>query len=332
MTADETVHDLLVVGAGPTGIALGAEARRRDLDVLVVDAGALTAAILDFPTDMVFFTTRDKLEIVDVPFTITEEKPSRRQALRYYRAVAERYRLPLALHERVTALRPEGDLFVVATEGRHGRRLHRARTVALATGYFHRPRRLGVPGEDLPWVHHRYREPYAHHGEHVAIVGGGNSGSEAALDLWRNGARVTLVHRGAGLRPTVKYWLKPDVENRIEEGSIAALFATAVVAFEDPGTLRLRGADGAERTLAVDAAYVLVGYDPDLDLARSAGVTVDPVTSVPAFDPGTGESDVPGLYLVGTVRAGRDTNRVFIENSREHATQVADAVRRRLRP
>ncbi len=325
--------DLLVVGGGPTGIAVAAEAKRRGLDALIVERGGLTQSLLDFPVDMTFFTTRDLLEIADVPFTIAEDKPSRRQALRYYRAVAARYQLAVALHEEVTAIEATSEGFAVATrslrEAGPGAppSTRRARHVAVATGYFDNPRHLGVVGENAPWVRHRYREPYPHFGEHVAVIGGGNSAAEAALDLWRNGARVTLVHRGGALKPTVKYWLKPDVENRLTEGSIAGRFDTVVRAFDDH-QLVLAGPAGEER-LAVDAAYVLIGYEPTFDLLRRAGVEVDARTLVPRVDAATCESNVPGLYVAGTLQAGRDTGRIFIENSRDHALRIVASVRRK---
>jgi len=313
--------DLLVVGAGPTGIAIGAEARRAGLDVLLVDRGPLTAAIQDFPTYMTFFTTRERLEIAGLPFTIPEEKPDRRQALAYYRAVAEHHRLPLALHEEVvTVAAAAGGGFQVTTRSAAGERQRAARAVALATGYFGQPRRLDVPGEDLPAVHARYREPFAHAFERVVVVGGGNSAAEAALDLWRAGARVTLVHRGAGIKPTVKYWLKPDIENRIAAGEIAARFEARVIEFR-AGVVAIAGPQGVEQ-LPCDAAYVLIGYQPDVDLLRRCGVTVDPETLEPSCDLETCESNVPGLYLAGTIQAGRDTGRIFIENSRDHGGRI----------
>jgi len=250
--------DLLVVGAGPTGIAIGAEARRAGLDVLLVDRGPLTAAIQAYPTFLEFFTTRERLEIADIPFTIPEAKPTRRDALAYYRAVVERYGVPLALYEEVLVARREGEEFAVETAAvRDGRRrTRRARAVAIATGYFFGPQRLGVPGEDLPWVRYRYVEPYPHYGQDVVVVGAGNTAAEAALDLWRNGARVTLVHRRSELKGGVKYWLKPDLENRIEEGSIRALFDSLVCAFRPDGTVEVRTPAGPE-LLPAQAAYVL---------------------------------------------------------------------------
>lgn len=320
--------DLLVVGAGPTGIAIGAEARRRGLDVLLVDRGPLVAAIQGYPTFMEFFTTRDRLEIADVPFSIPDVKPTRQQAIAYYRFVVDHYDIPLALYEEVAEVRKEGEELVVASVGRKGRQERRARAVALATGYFGNPRRLGVPGEDLPWVQARYKEAYPHYRQDVVIVGAGNTAAEAALDLWRNGARVTLVHRGPGVKAGVKYWVKPDIENRIEEGSIAARFNTLVREFRDDAVV-VEGPNGVE-VLPADAAYVLVGYTPDVDFLRSTGVRVDPETLVPEHDPATCESNVPGLYVAGTIQAGRRTDLIFIENSRDHGPIIVDHLVKRL--
>jgi thioredoxin reductase (NADPH) len=323
--------DLLVVGAGPTGIAIGAEARQAGLTALLVDRGPLVASLVDYPSDMLFFTTRDRLEIAGVPFAIPEEKPNRRQAIAYYQAVAARFELEIRLQEEIVAIERQPDgTFRVRGHGREGATERRARAVAIATGYYSWPKRLGVPGEELPWVHSRYREPWRHFGESVVVVGGGNSAVEAALDLWRHGARVTVVHRGRELKPTIKYWVKPDIENRIEEGSIAALLEARVTAFE-PGRVRVETAGGAVEVPA-DAAYVLIGYRPQVELYRSAGVRVDDETLEPAFDPESCETDVPGLYVAGTVQAGRETNRIFIENSRHHGRLIVEHLRRRLRP
>jgi len=339
----DEIYDLLVVGAGPTGIAIGAEAKKAGLNALLVDRGALCNAILGFPTGMLFFTTRDKLEIADVPFGIPEEKPSRRQALAYYQGVVRRYGLSLALHEEVLRVErtAEGEFRVetrrLDAQGRPlggnegGPHWRRARAVAFATGYFFNPRRLGVPGDDLPWVHYRYMEPYPHYGEHVVVVGGGNSACEAALDLWRNNVRVTLVHRRAAIKPTVKYWLKPDFENRVEEGSIAALYGAEVEELkgEARGTVVVRLASGERRELRADAVYALLGYLPDAELLRRSGVRVDEETLVPDHDGETCESNVGGLYVAGTLQAGRDTGRIFIENSRAHAPLIVGHLLRR---
>lgn len=331
--------DLLVVGAGPTGIAIGAEARRNDLRVLLVDQGPLVNAIQQYPTDLTFFTTRDLLEIADVPFTIAEDKPSRRQTIVYYRSVVDRYGIPLALHEEVLRVVPpaeEGGWFRVESVHRGERRTRRARAVAIATGYFFNPNRLGVPGEELGWVDVRYHDPHRHYGEHVLVVGAGNTAAEAALDMWRNGVRVTLVHRGEGAKRSVKYWLKPDIENRIAEGSIEAHMHTEVVAFRDEGEgrfvdVRPAGEEGPVRSIPVDAAYVFIGYEPDVTLQVDAGVEVDPDTLVPTFDAESCESNVPGLYIAGTLQAGQATDKIFIENSRAHAPKIVGHLAARLR-
>ena len=331
---EASVLDLLVVGAGPTGLAIGAEARQAGLGVLLVDRGPLCNAIVGFPTAMSFFTTRDKLEIAGIPFGIPDVKPDRRQALAYYQGVARQHQLPLALFEDVVEIRRAGELFEVAsrstaTAGDGSVRRRQARAVALATGYFDLPKLLGVTGEDLPWVSHRYLEPYGHFGQHVVVVGGGNSACEAALDLWRNNVRVTMIVRKPDLKPTVKYWVQPDVLNRISEGSITARFDTVVKEFRQDGTLRVESPSGSE-TISAEAAYVLIGYLPDVEFERRCGIRCDSRTLVPSFDPRSCESNVPGLYVAGTLQAGRDTGRIFIENSRAHAPKiVAHLLRRR---
>lgn len=327
LEASEPPLDLLVIGAGPTGLATGAAAMRAGLSVQVVDRGGLCEGIRNYPTDLLFFTTRERLEIADVPFAIPDTKPNRRQALAYYREVARHWRIPLALHEEVVEVRRADGLFEVGSRRDDRPRVRRARAVALATGYFGRPVRLGVPGEDLPWVHLRYREPYGHFADRVVVVGGGNSAAEAALELHRWGAQVTLVHRGPNLRPGVKYWLKPDMENRIAEGSVTAWFESAVEGFAD-GAVLLRTPEGP-RVVPADAAYVLVGYLPELDLARQVGVTLDPDSLVPRVDRETCESDVPGFFVAGTLLAGRVTNRIFIENSRDHGPRIVACLARR---
>ena len=331
MTIEATVEpiDILVVGGGPTAIAIGAEARRAGLRPLLVEKGPLLSSLLRFPRDMTFFTTRERLEIAGIPFAIPDAKPTRRQAVAYYHSVARVYNLPLALHERVVDIRPGDEELLVTSQSSGGERQRRAPAVALATGYFDSPRLLGVPGEDLDQVHHRFVEPYGHFSEPVVVVGGGNSAVEAAMELWRGGAQVTLVHRGAEVKPGVKYWLKPDFENRVAEGSLQARFRTVVVQFEEDG-LRVKG-PGKPDHLRAAATYVLIGYEPDVTLLRSAGVEVDADSLVPAFDAETCESNVPGLYVAGTLQAGKDTNRIFIENSRVHSRRIIAHLKARLR-
>ena len=330
--ADESrIYDLIVVGAGPTGIAIGAEARKAGLDVLLIDRGALTAAILAFPTYMNFFTTRDKLAIADIPFAIPNEKPSRQDALVYYRAVAAHYRLPLALHEEVIAIERQESLFNVGTRTKESEIRRRARAVALATGYFGNPVPYDIPGKDLPWVNRYYQDPYRHYGEDVVLIGGGNSACEAALDLWRNGAgSVTLIVRGTQLKDGVKYWVRPDIENRIGEGSIRAHFNSIARVFkESPRGVEVQ--HGTENLFAkADAVYILTGFLPDAQFERRCGIEVDAQTLIPKFDAESCESNVPGLYIAGTLQAGSDTGRIFIENSREHAPKIVAHLRKRL--
>lgn len=320
--------DVLIVGAGPTGIAVGAEAKQAGLYVLVMDKGPLTANLLEMPVYMRFFTTRDKLEIAGVPFTSADDKPDLRQALVYYRAVAELYALPLALHEEVLGVEREPGGFLVRSRGPQGDRARSARAVVFATGYFGNPRRLGVPGEQRDWVHSRYREPYRHSRERVVLVGGGNSACEAALELWRAGAQVTLVVRKPELKPSIKYWLKPDIENRIEEGAVAARYETTVESFGE-GVVAVRG-PGGRQTLAAETAYVLIGYETDAALLGRCGIEVDLEALAPSFDAATCETNVPGLYVAGTVQSGRDTNHIFIENSRDHGQRIVRHVLARL--
>lgn len=323
------IWDLIVVGAGPTGIAIGAAARRDGLDALLIDRGPLTANLLDFPAYMQFFTTRDRLEIAGIPFAVPEAHPNLQQALVYYRAVAEQFQLHLALHEEVLAASRTDDLLVVRTRRAGQWKERRARAVALATGYFGSPKKLGVPGEGLPWVDHRYRDPYRHFGQRTIVVGGGNSAVEAALELWRAGVEVTVVHRGLRVRESVKYWLRPDFENRVQEGSIPVLYGRQVRAFDEPGRLLLsETASGAVEEVPADAALVLIGYRTDAELLRACGVRVDEGTLVPAFDPESCETNVSGLYVAGALQSGIDTNRIFIDNSREQAPRIVEHVRR----
>jgi thioredoxin reductase (NADPH) len=312
--------DLLVIGAGPTGIAIGAEARKAGLDFLLVDRGPLVANLLAFPTFMKFFTTRDLLEVGGIPFAVPDDKPDRRQAITYYQSVARAFDLPVAVHEDVTEIRRENELFSVRSRSADEELTRWTKAVALATGYFQNPRRLGVEGEDQAWVSYRYLEPYAHFGERVVVVGGGNSAAETALELWRNGAKVTVVHRGPTLKPSIKYWLKPDAENRIEEGSIEGCFSSTVACFGDH-EVEIESPEGRRR-LAAEAAYILIGYTPEVDLLRQSGVELDNETLVPICNVETCESNVPGLYLAGTLQAGRRTDKIFIENSRDHGARI----------
>ena len=328
-----SVRDVLIIGAGPSGLAAAIACRHHGLDYLVVEQGALVDAIARFPLNMVFFTTPELLEIGGVPLTTPYEKPTRAEALRYYRKVADIFQLQVAMHERVLAVEREGagddGVFVVSTRTRLGvERVREARAVVLAMGYYDRPNRLGVPGEDLPHVSHYYSEPHPHFRRRVLVVGGKNSACEAALDLYRNGAHVTLVHRGATLGDSVKYWVRPDVENRIKEGSITAHFETRVVEIR-PASVVVETA-GEAHDIAADDVLLLTGYRADPAFLRAAGVELDPDTLIPRHDAATFETNVPNLFVAGGQLAGVRTGTIFIENGRYHGEQIARVLAERL--
>lgn len=313
--------DVAVVGAGPVGLAAAIEARRRGLSCTVLEKGCVVNAIFEYPTYMVFFTTAELLEIGGHPLVAARERPDRKEALDYYRLVAQRESLDLRQYTEVTRVHPAPAGFTLELETKAGDAgILEARTVVVATGYYDNPNQLGIPGEDLENVSHYYTEPHPFWGLDVTIVGAGNSAADAALDLYRHGANVTLIHRGPGMKPTVKYWVKPDVENRIREGSIRALFDTTVQEIR-PGAVLGLGPNGPVE-VATDFTFLLAGYSPETSLIEGAGVRLDADGCVP-HDPETFETrDRPGLYVVGSAAFGRFTNQVFIENGREHALRA----------
>ena len=320
--------DLICIGAGPTGLACAIEAKRAGMRPLVIDKGCLCNSLYHYPTNMVFFTTPELLEIGDLPLTTSGEKPTRVEALKYYRKTAEHYGLELRLYQRVERIEGSDGNFRVATnpwgDGRQG---YAAKKIAIATGYYDLPNQLGVPGEDLPHVSHYYTEAHPFWGQDVVVIGGKNSAAEAALDLYRAGARVTLVHRRAELGATIKYWVRPDIENRIKAGEVRALFETRVTRIE-LGKVWIENRDGA-RTLPAAQVFALTGYHPDFDFLRRQGITLDPQTNKPAMSAETLESNVPGIYLAGVVIGGNATGEIFIENGRFHGKQIIAALARR---
>ncbi len=326
------VRDLIVVGAGPSGLATAIAAGREGLDYEIVEKGVLVNSIFHFPVHMVFFTTPELLEIGNLPLVTPFEKPTRIEALRYYRRVAETYDLRIAFGETVTGIERDAStgLLTVRTRLETGEeRERRTRAAVLAIGYYDHPNRLGVPGEDLPHVSHYYREAHEAWRRNVVVVGGKNSAAEAALELYRAGAHVTLVHRRPTLAGSIKYWVKPDIENRIAEGSIAARFDTRVVRIT-PEAVHVDGPAGPE-ALPADIVYLLTGYHADFGLLEACGVAIDPVSGVPAHDPATLESNVPNVFLAGGVLAGKDTAPIFIENGRFHGERLVTVLTERLR-
>ena len=318
----ETEIDVAVIGAGPVGLACALEAQRAGLTTVVVEKGALVNSIIGYPHQMEFFSTPELLEIGAHPFPTAHYKPRREDGLDYYRRVAQAEALPLRLYERVTSLTGTRGDFHLHTD-RPDRPPLRARYVVVATGFFDVPNRLGIPGEDLPHVSAYYHEPYRHVGQRGLVIGAKNSAAKAALALARAGADVTLIVRAAALSDSVKYWIRPDLLNRIAEGRIGALYDTCLTAIR-PGEADLRTPAGP-RTVPADFIYALIGYQPDYALLAALGVPLNPLdpAAPPAFNPATQETPRPGLYVAGTICGGRATSRWFIENGRHHAQLIA---------
>jgi thioredoxin reductase (NADPH) len=315
------VRDLLIVGAGPSGLATAIAAKQHGLDYVIVDKGMLVNSIFNFPPLMVFFTTPELLEIGGLPLITPYDKPTRLEALRYYRRVVDTFGLQISFHEEVRQIDRENDgTFSVTTKSRSGTRERQARAVVLAIGYYDLPNYLGVPGEDLPHVSHYYSEAHPYYRQRVVVVGGKNSAAEAALELFRAGVHVTLVHRRAALGDSIKYWVRPDIENRIKEGSIAARFESRVVEIRPTEVVIER--EGTQETLPAEAVFLLTGYHPDVELMRRAGIECHPETLAPTLSPETFESNVPNLFIAGGAVAGKNTGNIFIENGRFHGERI----------
>jgi thioredoxin reductase (NADPH) len=318
----DTTFDVLVIGAGPTGLACAIEAQRAGLRSVLVDKGCLCNSLFHYPSHMTFFTTPELLEIGDIPFPSVNQKPTRNEALEYYRKVAEHYRLDIRQYQNVDSITgSDGDFHVHVTD-RFGRKLvHHARKLVVATGYYDLPNYLGIQGEELPKVLHYYNDPHPYYDLDVLVIGGKNSAAIAALDLWRHGARVTLVHRGPAMHKHVKYWILPDIENRIKNGEITAYFHTYVESINED-TVTLQTPEG-RLILKNDYVFAMTGYHPDFDFLTALGVSLEGEDRCPACDPQSLESNVAGIYLAGVIIAGERTNEIFIENGRFHGHQIA---------
>jgi thioredoxin reductase (NADPH) len=317
--------DLLVVGAGPTGLACAIEAQKAGLRVVVVDKGCLCNSLFHYPAHMTFFTTSERLEIGGIPFPSTNAKPSRDEALQYYRLVAAYYKLDVRQYQRVKKITGANEAFTVHIEDRFGRPgLIQTRKLVISSGYYDLPNFMNIPGENLSKVHHYYNDPHPFYGLDVAVIGGKNSAAIAALELWRSGARVTLIYRGDGIQPHVKYWIKPDIENRIKDGEIQAFFNTNVVEIT-PDTVILETPDG-RTAIPNHFVFAMTGYHPDFPFLEKLGIRFEGPDKLPLCNPDTLESNVPGIYLAGVIVAGSRTNEIFIENGRFHGRQIADAL------
>jgi thioredoxin reductase (NADPH) len=348
-----------IVGAGPTGIACWIELQRAGIEAVCYEKGSILDSIYHFPEEMVWFSTRDLLDIAGVPFATPHAHPTRLDTLAYYRGVAERFGVIVQPDTEIERAEPAGDgLFRLSARRRGEATSIPARAVVIATGFFHNPKRLDVPGCDLPHVHSRYISAFPYHGRDVVVVGSKNGASEAALDLYRHGARVTLVARAGGISDRVKYWIKPDIENRIRSGAIRALFHSRITEIGG-GSVRIQTLDqapvsgqglldprpqfafprdleglpaaprltaGGGLTIPADAVFALIGYEPDFALLERCGVSLEGEKKAPAHDAETLESNVPGLYLAGAILTGTETGRIFIENSRHHAGKIARSI------
>lgn len=319
----DNLFDVLVIGAGPTGLACAIDAQNAGLRVVLVDKGCLCNSLFHYPAHMTFFTTPELLEIGNMPFSSPNQKPTRGEALEYYRKVAEHYQLGVRQYHRVDSVSGRDGDFTVHTTDRFDRQQpFRARKLIVSTGYYDLPNYLGIPGENLNKVRHYYNEPHPYFGMNVLVIGGKNSAAIAALDLWRHGAKVTLVHRGEAMHRHVKYWILPDINNRIKNGEVTAYFSSTVKQItEDSVTLET---PEGEITLQNDFVFALTGYHPDFDFLEKLGVRLDLENSrCPVCDPESLESNVKGIYMAGVVVAGERTNEIFIENGRFHGALIA---------
>ncbi|MFN8571985.1 MAG: YpdA family putative bacillithiol disulfide reductase [Gemmatimonadaceae bacterium] len=314
--------DVLVVGAGPCGLAAAISAQRAGLSVLVFDAACVVSSVTQYPTYATFFSTAEKLALGGLPFVIADAKPTRRDALAYYREVVRHFALHVRQYERVESIERSGDAFLVRTLRRGGQRFQtRTRAIIVATGYWGSPNLLNVLGEDLPHVSHSYHEGHAAFQQHAVVVGGGNSAAEAALDLWRAGAKVTLVHFGPAFDKKIKPWVLPDFNNRAAEGSIDVRWNSRVAAI-DGEFVTIRRSDHTVEKLRAEHVFLMTGFAPNVQLLQGIGVTIDPATGIPTHDPSTLETNIPGVFMAGVVVAGYDANKVFIENGRYHGDRI----------
>jgi thioredoxin reductase (NADPH) len=309
------IEDTVIAGGGPIGLACAISARKCGIDPLIVEAGAIADSIVRYPVGMGFFTTPELLEIGGHPFVSVGQKPTREEALKYYRGVARADGLRVRTYTRLVNAARNGDRITCVLATSAGETKVDCKRLVLATGYFGEPNLMNVPGESLLFVAHYFDEPHLSYGLDVVVIGGRNSAVEAALELFRAGARVTLVYRGTEFPPSVKYWVKPDIENRIAAGEIPARLGAQVLRIE-PGAVVIRNAHGEEEKLPADRVYALTGFRADFALFRRLGIELDPETERASVNPETLETNVPGIYMAGSIVAGRYTSGIFIENGR----------------
>lgn len=321
----EKVLDVLIVGGGPIGLACGIECKKAGLDYLIVEKGVLTNSLFNYPLNMTFFSTSDKLEMGGIPFMSISHKPTRNEALEYYRRVYTTWKLRVNLYEEVKTLSKKADLFEIITS----KGSYLSRNLILATGFYDLPNLMQVPGEDLPKVTHYYKEPWPYIAQKVLVVGGANSAVDVALETWRKGAEVTMVLLGDSVDPNVKYWVRPDIENRIKEGSIKAFTNSKVIEIREKEVL-IQTPNGVV-SIENDFVLAMTGYVPNFALLDQLGVKLSlDEKRQPCYDQANQESNVPGVYLAGVVCGGLNTREFFIENSIVHAEQIVkDILRKR---
>ncbi len=315
------MYDVLIIGAGPAGLSAAIEARQAGLNYLVLEKGGVVNSIQRFPTAMSFFSTPELLEIGGLPFTSSAMRPTRTDGLEYYLKVADYFKLEIHLFEEVISVRKAGDVFELETNKSH----YTSKYIIVATGYFDNPNLLKIPGEGLPKVSHYYFEPFSYYRQNVAVIGGKNSAAIAALELCRHGAHVTLIHRREQLSEGIKYWILPDIENRIKEGTIAAHFSTEVKEIRADSILLENRVKGRFQ-IQNDFVFALIGYHPDILLLESMGVAFDAGTMAPMYEEGTMETSVRGLFVAGSIAAGKNNNKIFIENGRLHGKSIISSI------
>ena len=315
--------ELLVIGAGPCGLAVGIAAKQSGVPCVLLDRRTIVSTIERYPLGMTFFSTPERIEIGGIPFIASHEKPTRKDGLIYYRRVAEHYELDIRPGEEVTDVRREPDgRFTVEVRRAHDRQTYHAAAVVFATGYFDNPNFLRVPGEELPHVAHYFLEGHHYWRKRVVVIGAGNSSVDAALECWRAGATVTLVHFGDGFDRTVKAWVLPDIVNRVKEGSIGVRWRSRVRLITPTEVEVVSEAGGAPERVPCDAVLAMTGYHADTSMLRRLGVPVDEASGVPAHDEATMGTPVDGVYLAGVIASGNDANRLFIENARGHGDLI----------
>lgn len=321
----DKIYDIAIIGGGPIGLNCGIEAEKHGLDYVILEKGCLVNSLYHYPLNMSFFSTSEKLEIGNVPFISHSNKPNRDEALEYYRRVSGHWKLNIKLYSAVENIKTQQDIFTLELKGKN--KIY-CRNVIIATGFFDIPNLMNVPGENLPNVHHYFKEAHPFSGQKVVVIGSANSAVDAALECYRKGSEVTMIVRQASISPRVKYWVKPDIENRIKEGSIRAFFGTEVMKIEHNHIL-IRNKEG-QKEIQYNHIIAMTGYKPDFNLLKNAGINLDENCLKPSYNPETMESNISNIYLAGVICGGMETHKWFIENSRVHSEMILKNILKKL--